>query len=565
MKHLLALVSFALLWTACSAPSVPEIDDHELAWHVRWLSNDDREGRMTGSIQMIKAAHYIRDDFIDAGLVPMGENGGFYQFFEVDMPPVEGDSTLQVGSTSFSQVGTVAASADQTLSGNLIAASMRRPGSAGDGNIVLLRYRADGDKLRGLIREATDNGAIGIVVGTHPDDVTENFDGMIPFKAAEGNLSIPVITVSPALLVSLEQQLQDAGADGLGGVTLMPQVIREKRTARNVMALAPGTSDEVIVVGAHYDHLGFGGDSSLAPGVHAIHNGADDNASGTAMVLELAEMYGLSDVGPKPRERGILFCLWSGEEMGLLGSSYWVANPTISLENVVCNVNLDMVGRMETGKITVASASTADAFGPALEHAQQFLYDQGFDLEMMVLQNDMPGGGGSDHMSFHKVGIPAVFFFSGMHSDYHRPTDDWQKITFGRMAELGAGLADMLIRLQMAPLSDFDYNKPEPPKSAHGGGGSRRGGGLWFGSIPDYGNEPEGGGMPLAGTSPGSPAEKAGLLAGDILMKVGDVAIGDIYDFMDALGKFKNGDTVAVEFMREGKLETAELTFFPRP
>jgi hypothetical protein len=559
MKFRLALLVVVLVGTACSVPSVPEIDDHELAWHVRWLSNDDREGRMTGSVQMAKASYYIREDLRDAGLVPMGENGGWFQFFEVEMPPVEGNSVMQIGSTYYSQVGTVAASADKTHSANLV-------GSASglvDGQFVLLRYRP-GDKLRGLIREATDAGAIGVVVGTNPSDVDENFDGMIQFKSAQGKLSVPVVTVTPQLWGALEEKVTQAGPDGITGVTLMPQVIREIRTARNIMALAPGTSGEVIVVGAHYDHLGFGGEGSLAPGVHAIHNGADDNASGTAMVLELAEMWGLSHVGPQPRERGILFCLWSGEEMGLLGSAHWVANPTIPLENVVCNVNLDMVGRMETGKITVASASTAAAFGPALEHAQQFLSEQGFDLELDVMQTDMPGGGGSDHMSFHKVGIPAVFFFSGMHSDYHRPSDDWQKLTYGRMAELGAGLADLLVRLQMAPRSDFQFQKPEASTSAHGGG-SRRGGGLWFGSIPDYGNEPEGGGMALSGTSPGSPAEKAGLLPGDVLKKVGDVEIGDIYDFMDALGKFKVGDTVTVAYLREGSLESTELTFFPRP
>ena len=565
MKHLLLLLTTAMVVAACSAPTTPEIDDHELAYHVRWLSNDQREGRLTGSIQNIKVSHYIREDFRDAKLIPAGDDGGWFQYFEVEMPPVPGDSVLQVGNSGYNHVNTVAASADQSVTGNLVAAIYDvNDGVNLAGNIVLLRNNLNDGNLRRAVRAAEDGGAIGVVFGTHPDDLMADYDGMIGFKSTQGKLPLPVITISPELLVDLEEQVAAAGVAGLEGVRLMPQVIREKRTARNVMALAPGTTDEVIVVGAHYDHLGFGGDSSLAPGVHAVHNGADDNASGTAMVMELAEMWGLSNVGPQPRERGILFCLWSGEEMGLLGSAYWVANPTIPLENVVCNVNLDMVGRIESGKVTVASASTAAAFGPALDHAQQFLVDRGFDLKLDVLQNDMPGGGGSDHMSFHKVGIPAVFFFSGMHSDYHRPSDDWQKITFGRMAELGSGIADMLIRLQIAPRSDFEYVKPAAQK-AHGGGGSRRGSGVWFGSIPDYGNEPEGGGMALSGTSPGSPAEKAGLLPGDILKKVGDVEVGDIYDFMDALGTFKNGQTIAVEVLRDGKLMTFEMTFFPRP
>jgi hypothetical protein len=564
MKHRFLFLPLALLCASCSAPRTPEIDDHELAFHVRWLSNDQREGRLTGSVQNIKVSHYIREDFRNSGLIPAGDDGGWFQYFEVAMPPVPGDSLLQIGNTGYTTVGTVAATADVSVTGNLVAAAYDvSDGVNLAGNIVLLRNNLNDGNLRRAVRAAADGGAIGVVYGTHPDDLTVDYNGLIGFKSAQGQMPLPVITVDPQFLVTLEQQIAAAGPTGLSDVRLMPHVIREKRTARNIMALAPGTSEEVIVVGAHYDHLGFGGDSSLAPGVHAVHNGADDNASGTAMVMELAEMWGLSDVGPQPRERGILFCLWSGEEMGLLGSAYWVAHPTIPLENVVCNVNLDMVGRIESGKVTVASASTAAAFSPALAHAQQFLVDRGYDLELDVLQNDMPGGGGSDHMSFHKVGIPALFFFSGMHSDYHRPSDDWQKITFGRMAELGAGVADLLIRLQIAPRSDFEYIKPQAPK-AHGGGG-RRSSGVWFGSIPDYGSEPEGGGMALSGTSPGSPAEKAGLLAGDILKKVGDVNVGDIYDFMEALGSFKNGQTIAVEVLRNGKLEVFEITFFPRP
>jgi hypothetical protein len=556
MKHLLLLLSTALILGACSAPTVPEIDDHELAYHVRWLSNDQREGRMTGSIQNVKVSHYIREDFRDARLVPYGDDGGWYQYFEVEMPPQEGDSVLQVGNLAYSDVGTVAASAESNVTASLAMDDV-------EGRIALQRYVPGGRSLRDMVRSAADAGAVGLVVGMAAEDVPDGADGRIAFKAAPGSLSLPVITVLPELLATLEQQVAAAGPEGLAGVRLVPQVIRETRTARNVIALAPGTTDEIIVVGAHYDHLGFGTDASLAPGVHAVHNGADDNASGTAMVMELAEMWGLSDVGPQPRERGILFCLWSGEEMGLLGSAYWVANPTYPLEHVVCNVNLDMVGRLESGRITVGSANTAAAFRPALEHAQQFLVERGSSLQLDVMSNDMPGGGGSDHMSFHKVGIPAVFFFSGLHSDYHRPTDDWQKITFGPMAELGAGIADMLIRLQLAPRSDFEYVKPQAP-AAPRGDTSRRGGRLWFGSIPDYGAEPEGGGMGLTGTSPGSPAEKAGLQGGDILKKVGGVEIGDIYDFMDALGTFKVGDTITIEYLREGKPETTELTFIPR-
>ena len=559
MKHLLPITLLGLAVASCSAPTTPEIDDHELAWHVRWLSNDQREGRMTGSVQMVKASHYIREDFRDSGLVPAGDDGGWFQYFEVEMPPEEGNSTLTVGSTSWTEVGTVAASGGNTSVAPLVADL----GSA-DGKHVLLR-RDGGKNLRAQVREALDAGAIGVVIGWHPMDLMPGQPDAIPFDSARGDVDLPVITIESGLLVELENRIAAAGADGLAGARLLPHVIREKRTARNVMAMAPGTTDEVIVVGAHYDHLGFGGPGSLAPGIHAVHNGADDNASGTAMVMELAEMWGLSEVGPKPRERGILFCLWSGEEMGLLGSAHWVANPTVPLENVVCNVNLDMVGRLEKGVVTVGSAQTAAVFGPALEHAQGYLEKIDAEVSLKVLGGEMPGGGGSDHMSFHKVGIPALFFFSGMHADYHKPSDDWPKLSYGRMAELGIGIAALLVELQMAPREEFEFQKPEAPDPHSGGNVSRHGPRLWFGSVPDYGASPDAGGMLISGTSAGSPAEKAGLMAGDLLTKVGDVEVGDIYDFMDALGKYENGDTIVVEFVRGGEEMEVELTFFPRP
>jgi len=320
----------------------------------------------------------------------------------------------------------------------------------------------------------------------------------------------------------------------------------------------------VLVVGAHFDHLGWGGEGSLAPGVHAIHNGADDNASGTAVLIEVAEEWGMSQVGMSDRETGVLFAAWGAEELGLLGSAYWVANPTVALEHVKANVNLDMVGRPNEGRITVGSASTAEAFGPALEEVQAELKRTGMELELVVSEGELPGGGGSDHMSFHKVEIPALFFFSGLHSDYHKPTDDIEKLDFEAMRAVGYAVSDLLIHLQLAvDEGTLAYRKPA---AAEGGGGREvRMARVWFGSIPDYGAEPEGGGMQLAGTAPGGPAEKAGLKSGDILKRIGERDIVDIYDFMDSLAGFADGDTVTVVFLREGKEESVELTFFPRP
>jgi hypothetical protein len=248
--------------------------------------------------------------------------------------------------------------------------------------------------------------------------------------------------------------------------------------------------------------------------------------------------------------------------MGLLGSQWWVKHPTVPLQNVVANVNLDMVGRIASGKVTVGSAETAAAFRPALDAVQAELHAAGIGLELAIAAGELPGGGGSDHMSFHQAEVPALFLFSGLHADYHKPTDDADKLDYSGMVAVAAAVADLLEQLERADRASFAYVKPA---AAAGGERTGRRPGVWFGSIPDYAAAPEGGGMQIAGTSPGSPAEKAGLQAGDVIRKIGDVAIGDIYDFMDALSGFKNGDTITVTVLRAGKLITLPMTFFPRP
>jgi hypothetical protein len=476
-------------------------------------------------------------------------------------------------------VGTVAASPNEEASGTLVSAAYGVVFPAHDlddfaaldvsGKVVLVRRYTEygleaSDQLQSLgnlrkkIRNASAAGAVGIILGTHPDDMAQGGEELSSFKAVQGAMPIPIITVNSEAFAALEAQ---CGKDV--EVLLAPKVLHETRIARNVIAAVPGTTEEWVVVGAHYDHLGFGGEGSLAPGSHKIHNGADDNASGTAMGLELAETWGVKLAEGKVGERGMLFCFWSGEEMGLLGSAYWVEEPTRDLRNVVGNLNLDMVGRLEAGTVTVGSAGTAAAFAPALEYSQAILDSGNVAMRWNVMAGEMAGGGGSDHMSFHKMGIPAIFFFSGIHSDYHKPSDTADKVTYEGMANLAVGLIAFLEHLETAPRSAFAYIKPEAPKDA---GKGRRGmaDGIWFGSMPDYGAMVERG-MLINGTSAGSPAEKAGLLAGDIIVKVGPSDIGDIYDFMESLAEFKNGQTIAVVVLRDGKPTDLSLTFFPRP
>lgn len=580
MKTTCTLLSFLLLVGACAGPSA-EITAPELRSHVKWLAHDGQAGRRTGSLGAYRSADYLKDRLISAGLQPGGEDGSWYQEFPVQMPPEAGEIHLSVNDMELKGVGTVAASPDAELQAELVSASYGVVFPSHDlddyaavdvsGKIVLVRrytsFGLDDDpqiaslgNLRKKIRNAEAAGAVGIILGTHPDDVALGGEAELGFKEVQGAMPIPVATLDPEAFAQLERKCLNASLPPQ--VALGVEVIRETKIARNLVAMLPGTNDEWIVVGAHYDHLGYGGEGSLAPGIHAVHNGADDNASGTAMTLELAEAYSLRAQVDGPAARGMLFCFWSGEEMGLLGSAYWVENPTVPLDTVVCNLNLDMVGRLEAGKVTVGSAQTAAAFAPALAGTQEALDASGAMMELNVMSTEMPGGGGSDHMSFHKKGVPAVFFFSGLHSDYHKPSDDWEKVTYGKMAELAIGLVDFLDRMVVAPRSDFAYVKPEAPKDP-GTGRRSLGDGVWFGSLPDYGAMPERG-MQITGTSAGSPAEKAGLHAGDIILKVGAFDIGDIYDFMDSLAEFEIGQTVTVTVLRDGKSVDLLLTFFPR-
>ena len=532
-----------LLGLSSCASQRAQISSVELRNHVSWLAADEQEGRAAGSPAAARSAVYLTRHLDAAGLIPAGDNGTYFQHFDIPAPAIEGASTLTIGNEIF-DVTTLSASPAETHNAALVFAD------ADDVEEKIVLMKSDGE-IRAEVREAAANGAVAVILAS---------DEVIAFDAVPGKLPIAVVIVAKQHYESLALDVFNDAVQ----VEVKADIQKQTKRARNVLALSPGTSGEMITIGAHFDHLGWGGEGSLAPGVHAIHNGADDNASGTAMVLELAEMWGANLGGPLPRERGVLFCFWSAEERGLLGSDYWVENPTIPLERVLANINLDMVGRVGESKITVGSASTGDCFAPALEAMQTYYATSEIDFKLNVMSGSLPGGGGSDHMSFHKKSIPAIFFFSGLHSDYHKPSDDAEKLAYREMAILANGLAEFIGELQRVD-GGFEYHKPQAAVDENGEVRHVARANVWFGSIPDYGAEPLDGGMQLSGTSPGSPAEKAGLQGGDILKQVGDVAIFDIYDFMDGLAVFADGDTVTVKYLRDDELQTTELTFFPRP
>jgi hypothetical protein len=322
-------------------------------------------------------------------------------------------------------------------------------------------------------------------------------------------------------------------------------VIQKTAEVKNVIAVLEGEgplANEMIVIGAHYDHLGLGGVGSLAPWTSAIHNGADDNASGTAALLEIAHR--LATSGQKPQRR-IVFMAFTGEERGLLGSAYYVRNPRFPLESTIAMFNLDMVGRLQNEKLIVYGTGTAKEFDPLVESVGQ---KYGFKLSKQP-----EGFGPSDHSSFYGKKIPVLHLFTGTHSDYHRPSDDSPKLNIEGMRRV----TDFLIDIVQA--TDAKAERPsyiEIKKVASigpsDGEASDR---PYFGSMPAYPN-PEKDGVLLERVSENSPAAKAGVKDGDVLLSVGDHRTVTLEDFQAALTNFKPGDKVKVK-VRRGK-ETVE-------
>jgi Peptidase family M28/PDZ domain len=334
-----------------------------------------------------------------------------------------------------------------------------------------------------------------------------------------------------------------AGWRAVGEVT----VERQETEVKNVVGVLEGEgphAEETIVIGAHYDHLGFGGSGSAAPGVHEIHNGADDNGSGTTVLLEVARR--LAAGGKLPRR--IVFIAFTGEERGLLGSARYVRNPLVPLDSTVAMINLDMVGRLKDEKLIAHGTGTAKEFDALVDRL-------GKQYHFAITKK--PGGfGPSDHSSFYAVKVPVLFFFTGSHNDYHRPTDDFEKLNISGMRRVGEMVTDAALALARAD------SRPAYQEVQDSGEPAMRGGDRpYFGSIPDFSQDRPG--YALTGVSKDGPAERAGLKGGDIIIRLGDSKIGNLEDFDSALRKYKAGDKVAVVAERGTEQVTLEVTLDP--
>ena len=327
-------------------------------------------------------------------------------------------------------------------------------------------------------------------------------------------------------------------------------------TGRNVIGILPGSDPtlrlETVILGAHYDHLGHGGFGALDPdSAGAVHNGADDNASGTAALFHVA-----AQLAARPPARTVVFVAFDGEELGLIGSGHYARNPIYPLSETLAMVNLDMVGRLKNNRLIVFGTETAKEFPRMLDSLNWFA---SFDLREVG-----DGYGPSDHSSFYAAKRPVLHIFTDLHEDYHRATDDWDKINLDglkRVVDFTAGVVASLAD-RPGPLSFVDL---PPPALAHNTSGAPagRGYGAYLGSIPDMAGTP-GGGVRLSGVRTGSPADKAGLRAGDVITSMGDRQVPDLQALTDALRAHQPGDVVRVRFRREAADQTVSVTLGSR-
>jgi len=584
MPVLLAAGYLALGATAAIDPQL-YLDD------VKYLASPELRGRATGSPELEKAADFIVRHFRESGLKPVSGNA-WLQAFPVTTSAELGKNNrlriLEDGKTStlhcpddfvpfhFSSAGKVSGQvvfagygitapefhyddyAGMDVKGKLVLILRHEPQEADEHSVF------DGKNLTAHARFASKatnakmHGAAAVILVNDVANHKGDPDELEKFGGTEGpaDAGIPILQVKEANVESWfaeagkSLQAVEAGIDK----DLKPEsfafppalrveadldIERAVKTVHNVVGYLPGETDEYVILGAHYDHLGLGGQYSLAPSMTGtVHPGADDNASGTAGVIELARWFGKQ---PK-QKRGILFLSFAGEELGLLGSAYYVAHPELPLANAVAMINMDMIGRVREGKIFAGGVATGSTFRATLEQLAP-------RHDIKIEYSDTYGYGSSDHTSFTTGRVPVLFFFSGLHADYHKPSDTWDKINAPGAARLLELVADVTEHLQTAPERPQLIRVAPPPAQVTSSSGS--GYGPYFGSIPDFGEGTKG--VKFADIREGSPAAKAGFKAGDIMVEFDGKPIQNLYDFTYALQAKKPGDEVKVKVMRNGQ------------
>lgn len=556
--------------------------------HIDYLASEKLAGRKAGSEGDSLAADYIRNRFREAGATLLFNNG--FQYFSLVADVKAGANNALTANGKENAPGKdfqpFSFSATATATGPVVFAGFAIAGQSGEmlwddfgavdvrGKWVLaLRGDPEPDNPnsgfipvssdRAKAMAVRDRGAVGLLLVSpstiermdQPVDISFDksvSDAGIPVISVTRKLSAALLSLPVSAIDSLEKVMLDklvsVGFDTKSSVKASTEVIRSKVTSRNIVAVLPGNDprlkDEYIVIGAHYDHLGMGGPGSGSRMLDtlAVHAGADDNASGVASLIELADWFGKKGIR---HGRSIMFVSFGAEEMGLLGSRHFVANLPVKAEFIKAMINMDMVGRLKTDQpvVTISGTGTFTVADSLLD-----LHTNNRPFEVVRAPD---GYGPSDHASFYSEGIPVLYFTTGAHADYHTPLDLPDRINIkGQKAvtELVAVISKDLASMPQTPVFRESGSRVQSGRYS-------RNLKVTLGIMPDVSGAETGGGMMVEGVRKDGPAARAGMAKGDIIVAINGQQVANVYDYMGRMSKLKPGETVNIEIIRKGQHE----------
>jgi hypothetical protein len=515
-----------------------------LQMHIGYLSDDKLEGRRTGTAGEKLAYEYISNEFKKNGLTAKGDNGSFVQEFEINEGKQINPSThliingfdLELENEYFPFIFSANAAVEAAPS-----MALKESGTVWFWDIKekLEENKTNPhfdltDAIKTKVNDVATKGATGLII-YNTSAITD--DLKFEPKAKTETLKIPVLYVTSTIK---KKYLYDETA--MLDIKLKVDIGDKKRMGHNVVGYIDNAAANTIILGAHYDHLGYGEDhNSLYSGaMPQIHNGADDNASGTAALIELTKLLKAS----KFKNNNYLFVSFSGEELGLFGSKFFTEHSPVNLTTANYMINMDMVGRLNdsTHGLTIGGYGTSPAWGQLLTEKDKFF----------TIKFDSSGTGPSDHTSFYRKDIPVLFFFTGVHSDYHKPGDDADKINYNGELQIVKYVYNIIDVADKKGKLAFTKTR----ESASTGKSSFK---VTLGIMPDY--TYSGSGVRVDGVSEGKIAQKAGIKAGDVVTQLGDIKFTDVQSYMGALGKFNKGEATKVKVKRGNEELVFDIIF----
>ena len=600
-----ATARFLYTNAALRAANDSQLSAERITKHVQFLASDKLQGRRAGTPAADEAAAYIGKEFRRYGLKPASSSGFLQPFTFVSAVKLGEGNSFQAKTASGPRAFKVgedfmplAFSSPEPAAGDLVFVGygISAPELGFDSYsgidpkgklVIILRGSPDGDNPHGRFADFTqpgleiqnktlkarEKGARGVIFVSeeksfHEDRLSRlrhdlNFlDSGIPTVVISRDGAASLFGAGGSSLADAEARAKEANsAFVIKDVTAQfkTDVVKINGKSANVVGVLPGNdpqlSSEYVVIGAHYDHLGLGGPESLAANPEGqIHHGADDNASGTSGLLEIARVLAAERGKIK---RSIIFVAFSGEELGLLGSGAYTKNPIVPLASTVAMLNMDMIGRLRNGSLFVGGVGTSPTWKPLLEKlngtgpATSHGPETG-SVSRFQLSYGEDGFGPSDHQSFYVKDLPVLFFFTGTHDDYHKPTDTADKINAEGLKQVAEFVREIAISVANEP-QRIAFTKVKVEQRPAG-----RGFRVYLGTVPNYSDQSDG--MKLDGVRAGSPAEKAGLRAGDFIVRLGKTPVKNVYDYTYALGEMRPGEEAEVAIRRDGKEMTLKIT-----